>query len=107
MLLQPLREELCKMHLELPRQGLVTWTSGNISVLDDESALMVIKPSGLLFEELTPESMVVLDLDGKVIEGKYKPSSDTATHAYIYRHMPHVRINHPHPQFVRDLMGGE
>lgn len=101
MLLPHLREELCTLHLELPKQGLVTWTSGNISVLDDQTGLMVIKPSGLMFEELTPESMVVLDLDGKVVEGKYKPSSDTATHAYIYRHMPHVRsVIHTHSPYA-------
>jgi L-ribulose-5-phosphate 4-epimerase len=101
MMLELLRQELVCLHLELPRNGLVTWTSGNISLRDANTDLMVIKPSGLLFEELTPESMVVLDLEGKVVEGNFKPSSDTATHAYIYRHMPHINgIVHTHSPFA-------
>jgi L-ribulose-5-phosphate 4-epimerase len=81
------RAEVCGLHAELVRNGLVAWTSGNVSARCGE--LMVIKPSGVRYEDLTPESMVVCGLDGKpVSDGGFSPSSDTATHAYIYRHMP-------------------
>lgn len=96
---QSLREDLTRLHLELPRQGLVTWTSGNMSARAGER--MIIKPSGVTFEDLTPESMVVTDLDAKVVEGNFSPSSDTATHAYIYRHLPHVGgIVHTHSPYA-------
>jgi L-ribulose-5-phosphate 4-epimerase len=99
--LADLRRTLTALHLELPKQGLVTWTSGNISARDFASDTMLIKPSGLSFEELTPESMVRTDYDGAVLEGRYKPSSDTATHGYIYRHMPHVGgIVHTHSPYA-------
>ncbi len=98
-MLQELRQDVARLHLELPKNNLVTWTSGNISARDGEA--MVIKPSGLLFEELTPENMVVTDLDAKPLEGGLKPSSDTATHAYIYRHMPQVGgIVHTHSPYA-------
>ncbi|WP_027483261.1 L-ribulose-5-phosphate 4-epimerase [Deinococcus pimensis] len=94
-----LRAELTRLHLELPRNGLVTWTSGNISARHGE--LMVIKPSGVTFEDLTPDSMVVTDLHANVVEGAFSPSSDTATHAYIYRHLPHVGgIVHTHSPYA-------
>ncbi|HEX7434252.1 MAG TPA: L-ribulose-5-phosphate 4-epimerase [Anaerolineaceae bacterium] len=80
-----LKEETCQLNLELPRHGLVAWTSGNVSVRDPRLGVVAIKPSGLRYEELTPDKMVVLDLDGKVLEGTLKPSSDTASHLYIYR----------------------
>lgn len=99
MSLEALRAELCKLHLELPRMGLVTWTSGNISARTPEGQ-MLIKPSGLLFEELTPQSMVLCDLEGKALEPSYKPSSDTATHAYIYRHLPVGGIVHTHSPYA-------
>jgi len=100
-MLEVLRDTVYNLHLELPRQGLVTWTSGNLSARDHESGLMVIKPSGVVYEELTPENMVILDLDGNVIEGKHKPSSDTATHLYIYRHRSDVGgIVHTHSTFA-------
>ena len=94
-----LRDQLTALHRELPKNGLVTWTSGNISArVGDE---MVIKPSGVTFEDLTPESMVVTDLHGRTREGQYSPSSDTATHAYIYRHLPHVGgIVHTHSPYA-------
>jgi L-ribulose-5-phosphate 4-epimerase len=89
-MLEALKEEVYRLHLELPRAGLVTWTSGNVSALDRASGLVVIKPSGLRYEEMQPADMVVVDLDGKVVEGKLKPSSDTATHLYVYRRRPDV-----------------
>ena len=99
--LATLREQLTALHLELPRQNLVTWTSGNISARDFASQTMLIKPSGLAFDELTPESMVHTDLDANVLTGKLKPSSDTATHAYIYRHIPEVGgIVHTHSPYA-------
>ncbi|AFZ66339.1 L-ribulose-5-phosphate 4-epimerase [Deinococcus peraridilitoris] len=99
LLYQGVREDLTYLHAELPRNGLVTWTSGNISARCGEH--MIIKPSGVTFEDLTPESMVVTDLDARVIEGRYSPSSDTATHAYIYRHLPHVGgIVHTHSPYA-------
>ncbi|MBZ0281413.1 MAG: L-ribulose-5-phosphate 4-epimerase [Anaerolineae bacterium] len=97
MLLEALRAELCALHAELPANHLVAWTSGNISARDPESGLVVIKPSGIKFRDLTPENMVVVDVDGKLVEGDLKPSSDTASHCYIYRHMPQVNgVVHTH-----------
>ncbi|CAM4272691.1 L-ribulose-5-phosphate 4-epimerase [Deinococcus marmoris] len=94
-----LRAELHALHLELPKNSLVTWTSGNISARVDGGLL--IKPSGVTFAELTPESMVATDLDAQVIEGDLSPSSDTATHAYIYRHLPDVGgIVHTHSPYA-------
>ncbi|WP_161880589.1 L-ribulose-5-phosphate 4-epimerase [Deinococcus alpinitundrae] len=94
-----LRLTLTDLHRELPKNGLVTWTSGNISARTGQH--MVIKPSGVTFEDLTAESMVVTDLDARVIEGEFSPSSDTATHAYIYRQMPQVGgIVHTHSPYA-------
>ncbi|MEF2277394.1 L-ribulose-5-phosphate 4-epimerase [Deinococcus sp. YIM 134068] len=96
---EDLRTDLTRLHLELPKNGLVTWTSGNISARAGEH--MVIKPSGVTFEALNPESMVVTDLEANVVEGNFSPSSDTATHAYIYRHMPDVGgIVHTHSPYA-------
>ena len=100
-MLEQLRDEICQLHLELPKNGLVTWTSGNVSGRDLESGLVVIKPSGIMYDNLTPDKLVVLNLKGKVIEGTLKPSSDTATHLYIYRHRPNVGgIVHTHSTFA-------
>ncbi|MBM7845869.1 MULTISPECIES: L-ribulose-5-phosphate 4-epimerase [Herpetosiphon] len=100
-MLETLKHELWKLHLELPKNGLVTWTSGNVSARDPETNLVVIKPSGVMFEDLRPADHVVLDLDGNVIEGELKPSSDTASHLYIYRHRPDVNgIVHTHSPFA-------
>lgn len=97
MRLEALRREVCAMNLELPRNGLVTWTSGNVSARDKESGLIVIKPSGVRYDALTPENMVVVSLEGKVVEGPLKPSVDTATHLYVYRHRPDVGgVAHTH-----------
>jgi len=96
-----LRRTVCALHAELPRNGLVAWTSGNLSARDAESGLVVIKPSGLKYEDLTPESMVVVDLEGRVVEGDHKPSSDTASHCYVYREMPDVGgIVHTHSGYA-------
>ncbi|MBL8131404.1 MAG: L-ribulose-5-phosphate 4-epimerase [Anaerolineae bacterium] len=101
MLLERLREEVCALHAELPRNNLVAWTSGNVSGRDPETNLVVIKPSGVTFDKLTPENMVVVDIDGRIVEGSYKASSDTASHCYIYRHMPHVYgVVHTHSRYA-------
>ena len=94
-----LREELTALHRELPRQELVTWTSGNISARDGGE--MLIKPSSVTFEDLTPESMVRTDLHARRLEGTLSASSDAATHAYIYCHLPHVGgIVHTHSPYA-------
>lgn len=101
MLLDQLRSEICRLHAELPRNNLVAWTSGNISGRDSESGLVVIKPSGVPYDELTPENMVVVNLDGKVVEGKLKPSSDTFAHVTVYRHRQDVNgVVHTHSTFA-------
>lgn len=99
--LPQLRAEVCALHAELPASNLVAWTSGNISGRDAASGLVVIKPSGVKYRDLTPDKMVVVDVDGNVVEGDLKPSSDTASHCYIYRHMPDVSgVVHTHSRFA-------
>jgi L-ribulose-5-phosphate 4-epimerase len=101
MLLESLRSEICRLHAELPRNQLVAWTSGNVSGRDPSTSLVVIKPSGVLYDQLTPENMVVVDLDGKVVEGECKPSSDTFAHVYVYRHRPEINgVVHTHSTFA-------
>jgi L-ribulose-5-phosphate 4-epimerase len=101
MLLEELRGEICRLHAELPGNNLVAWTSGNVSGRDPGTGLVVIKPSGIRYENLSPENMVVVDLDGKVVEGKHKPSSDTFAHVYVYRHRPDVNgVVHTHSTFA-------
>jgi L-ribulose-5-phosphate 4-epimerase len=101
MKLQALRAEVCALHAELPANNLVAWTSGNISARDPETGLVVIKPSGVKFPDLTPNNMVIVDLDGNIVEGDHKASSDTASHCYIYRHMPEVNgVVHTHSRFA-------
>ncbi len=100
-MLEKLKEELVELHLELPRNHLVVWTGGNVSARDPETGLVVIKPSGVRYEELRPEHLVVLDLEGRKIEGKLKPSSDTASHLYIYQHRPDVSgVVHTHSTYA-------
>ena len=100
-MLEELRDELVQLHLELPRHNLVAWTSGNVSARDPGSGLVVIKPSGVRYERLRPEHMVVVDLDGRIVEGSLKPSSDTASHLYIYRHRPDVGgVVHTHSTYA-------
>lgn len=90
MLLEAIRESLVELHAELPKNHLVAWTGGNVSARDPETGLVAIKPSGVRYEDLTADSMVVVDLDGTVIEGRFAPSSDVASHLYIYRERPDV-----------------
>jgi L-ribulose-5-phosphate 4-epimerase len=101
MRLEKLREDLVRLHAELPRHRLVVWTGGNVSVRDPRSGLVAIKPSGVRYEDLTAASMVVLDLDGSVVEGDLKPSSDVASHLYVYRHRPDVNgVVHTHSRYA-------
>ena len=101
MLEEYLRQQVCVLHSELVRNHLVVWTSGNVSGRNPDSGLVVIKPSGVHYADLTPESMVVLDLDGKVVEGSHKPSFDTRSHLYVYRHRPDVNgVVHTHSTFA-------
>jgi len=95
------RETVARLHGELTRNGLVAWTAGNVSGRVPGHDLMVIKPSGVDYDELTPASMVVCDLFGAVVDGEHAPSSDTAAHAYVYRHMPEVGgVVHTHSTYA-------
>jgi L-ribulose-5-phosphate 4-epimerase len=97
MLLKELREAVCEANLELNRRGVVLYTWGNVSGLDRERGLMVIKPSGVSYEEMRPEHMVVVDLDNAVVEGDLRPSSDTKTHTVLYKAFPHIGgVAHTH-----------
>ena len=84
-MLEELKAKVCQANLDLVRHGLVIFTWGNVSAVDRESGLVVIKPSGVSYDVMKPEDMVVVDLDGKVVEGKLRPSSDTPTHLVLYR----------------------
>ncbi|HOZ60259.1 MAG TPA: L-ribulose-5-phosphate 4-epimerase [Nakamurella multipartita] len=96
-----LRRSVSDLHAELPRNELVIWTAGNVSARVPGRELLVIKPSGVTYDELTPESMVVTDFDGVLVDGQASPSSDTAAHAYVYRHMPHVGgVVHTHSRYA-------
>jgi len=100
-MLEHLKEEVYRLHLELPKNNLVVWTTGNVSARDLESGLVVIKPSGIPYDELRPEHHVVVNLQGDVVEGDLKPSSDTATHLYIYRHREDVNgVVHTHSPYA-------
>ena len=96
-----LREDVARLHGELTRNELVIWTAGNVSARVPGADLLVIKPSGVSYDDLTPESMVVVDFDGRLVEGDRQPSSDTAAHAYVYRHMPQVGgVVHTHSTYA-------
>lgn len=98
---EQLRRDVCELNLELPRQGLVSWTSGNLSGRAPGADAVAIKPSGIQYRDLTPDHIVVVDLDGRVLWGDYKPSTDTATHLYIYRHRPDVNgVVHTHSTYA-------
>lgn len=100
-MLETLRAQVWELHLELPKNGLVTWTGGNVSARDPETGLVVIKPSGVRYEDLRPEHLAVVDLAGNQIEGDLKPSSDAASHLYIYRHRPDVNgVVHTHSPYA-------
>jgi L-ribulose-5-phosphate 4-epimerase len=100
-MLEKLREELVHLHYELPKNNLVVWTGGNISARDAESGLVVIKPSGIRYENLRAQDMVVVDLDNRVVEGHLNPSSDVSSHLYIYKYLPHVGgVVHTHSPYA-------
>ncbi len=99
--LAELREQVCALHAELTRYRLVVWTAGNVSARVPGHDLMVVKPSGVAYDELTPANMVVCDLHGRVVEGEHAPSSDTAAQAYVYRHRPSVGgVVHTHSVYA-------
>lgn len=101
MLLRALREEVLESNLELGRRGLVLYTFGNASGIDRQEGLVAIKPSGVPYEELKPEHMVLSDLEGTIVDGKLRPSSDLATHLELYRHFPNVGgVAHTHSEFA-------
>ena len=96
-----LRRAVCDLHAELPRHGLVAWTSGNLSARVPGDDLMVIKASGIPYDELTPEAIVVCDLEGALVDGDLLPSSDAATHGYIYRELDQVGgVAHTHSAYA-------
>ena len=89
-MLEELKKRVYEANMRLPKYGLVTFTWGNVSEIDRETGYFVIKPSGVDYETMTPDDMVVMDLDGNRIEGRYKPSSDTATHIELYKKYPEI-----------------
>lgn len=100
-MLEKLKEIVCRENKALLENGLVRWTSGNLSARDPETNLVVIKPSGVMFAELTPDRMMVIDLDGNVVEGNEKPSVDSKSHLYVYRHRTDVNgVVHTHSPFA-------
>lgn len=100
-MLEKLREEVYEANMELPRRGLVTYTWGNVSGIDRESGLFVIKPSGVDYDKLTPGDLVVVDLQGAVVEGDLNPSSDTATHLELYKAFPDIGgVVHTHSRYA-------
>ena len=101
-MLEELKQKVYEANMMLPRNGLVVFTWGNVSGIDREKGLMVIKPSGVEYDELKPEDMVVVDVKtGEKVEGKYKPSSDTDTHLVLYRNFPHIGgIVHTHSKWA-------
>jgi len=100
-MLEKLKEQLVELHLELPRNNLVVWTGGNVSARDPETGLVAIKASGIRYEEMRPEHMVVVDLDSNIVEGDYKPSSDVHSHLYIYKHRSDVGgVVHTHSAYA-------
>ena len=100
-MLEELKKAVYEANMALPKYGLVTFTWGNVSGIDREKGLFVIKPSGVEYDKLTPDDMVVMDLNGNKVEGKYKPSSDTATHLEIYKAFPGVGgVVHTHSSYA-------
>lgn len=89
-MLEELKQRVYEANMELPKRNLVTYTWGNVSEIDREKGVFVIKPSGVNYEDLKPEDMVVIDLDGNRVEGKYNPSTDTATHLELYKAFPEI-----------------
>jgi L-ribulose-5-phosphate 4-epimerase len=100
-MLGELKQAVCEGNLELPHHGLVTWTGGNLSARDPGTGLVVIKPSGVLYDQMTPDDMVVVGLDGRRVEGEHGPSSDTGSHLTVYRHRLDVMsIVHTHSTYA-------
>ena len=100
-MLETLKEAVCRANLRLPELGLVVFTWGNVSGIDRERKLVVIKPSGIAYDQLTPEDMAVVDLDGNQVEGRWKPSSDTPTHLALYRNFPEIGgVVHTHSRWA-------
>ena len=100
-MLEQLKEKVCKANLDLVKHGLVIFTWGNVSAIDRASGLVVIKPSGVSYDNMKPEDMVVVDLDGKVVEGDLNPSSDTPTHLVLYKAFPNIGgVVHTHSTFA-------
>jgi L-ribulose-5-phosphate 4-epimerase len=100
-MLETLKKQVLEANLLLPKLGLVIFTWGNVSGIDRESGLVAIKPSGVSYEGMTAEDMVIVDLEGKVVEGKLKPSSDTPTHVELYRAFPHIGgVVHTHSRWA-------
>ncbi|OZE37701.1 MULTISPECIES: L-ribulose-5-phosphate 4-epimerase [unclassified Rhodococcus (in: high G+C Gram-positive bacteria)] len=99
--IEEVRRDVCTLHSELVRYGLVVWTAGNVSARVPGRDLMVIKPSGVSYDDLTPDNMVVCDLHGRVVEGDHAPSSDTEAQAYVYRHLDHIGgVVHTHSPYA-------
>ena len=99
--IEALREDVARLHAELTRHELVIWTAGNVSARVPGADLLVIKPSGVSYDELSARAMVVCDLDGNLVDGDRQPSSDTAAHAYVYRHLPQVGgVVHTHSTYA-------
>jgi L-ribulose-5-phosphate 4-epimerase len=99
--IRALRQEVCALHEQLTRYQLVVWTAGNVSARVPGHELLVIKPSGVSYDDLTPDNMVVCDLQGRVVEGEHAPSSDTEAQAYVYREMPEVGgVVHTHSTYA-------
>ncbi|MFG1931558.1 L-ribulose-5-phosphate 4-epimerase [Mycobacterium sp. NPDC048908] len=100
-IVEDLRREVCALHAQLTKYQLVIWTAGNVSARVPGRDLMVIKPSGVDYDALAPDDMVVCDLHGNLVDGRFAPSSDTAAHAYVYRHMPEVGgVVHTHSTYA-------
>ena len=100
-MLEELKQLVYEANMDLPRYGLVTFTWGNVSAIDRESGLFVIKPSGVAYDRLKPEDMVVMNLKGEKVEGRYNPSSDTATHLELYKAFPEIGgIVHTHSSYA-------
>ncbi|MDU0967642.1 MAG: L-ribulose-5-phosphate 4-epimerase [Actinomycetaceae bacterium] len=100
-MLEQMKEEVCEGNLALARHHLVAWTGGNLSAIDREKGVIVIKPSGMLYDDMKPADMVVVDLDGKVVEGDHGPSSDTLSHLQIYKGREDVgSVIHTHSTFA-------
>ena len=100
-MLEQLRKHVYDLHMELVRYNLVVWTMGNVSARDPATGLVVIKPSGVRYEEMSPDDMVIMDLDSNLVEGQYKFSSDTLTHLYVYQHRPEINgVTHTHSTFA-------